>query len=83
MNFDGASKGNPGPAGFGIVFRDERGNICNILAGSMGHDTNNSCELWGLLKGIQESSHLGYLQAHSGRGLTDHHFYVFEAFEWL
>jgi len=23
LNFDGASKGNPGPAGFGVLFRDD------------------------------------------------------------
>jgi len=25
LNFDGASKGNPGPTGFGLVFRDDQG----------------------------------------------------------
>jgi ribonuclease HI len=60
MNFDKASKGNPGPVGYGVIFKDEGGNICNILAGSLGHDTNNSVELWGLLRGIQEASQQGY-----------------------
>lgn len=56
MNFDGASKGNPGPAVFGVVlvFCDESG---------QGHDTNNSAELWGLLRGIQYATqiHLKHL----------------------
>jgi ribonuclease HI len=53
MNFDGASKGNPGPAGFGVVLRDSTEQINYILAGHLSHDTNNSVEIWGLIKGIQ------------------------------
>jgi ribonuclease HI len=53
LNFDGASKGNPGPVGFGAVLRDWTRQITYILVGHLGHDTNNSTELWGLLKGIQ------------------------------
>jgi ribonuclease HI len=53
LNFDGASKGNPGPAGYGIVFRDHHGNILLIRAGYIGHSTNNVAELWGLTEGIQ------------------------------
>jgi ribonuclease HI len=53
MNFDGASKGNPGPTNFGVVFMDDKGNIRKILAGSLGYDSNNLVKLWGLLKGIQ------------------------------
>jgi hypothetical protein len=47
LNFDGASKGNPGAAGFGVVFRNHQGNIlphsqkfrtyyqqCNITLGA-------------------------------------------------
>jgi ribonuclease HI len=53
MNFDGASKGNLGAAGFGVVFRNQQGNILLISAGSMGHTTNNVEELWGLTRGLQ------------------------------
>jgi ribonuclease HI/exonuclease III len=53
LNFDGASKGNPGAAGYGVVIRDSRSHILAIGAGSLGHTTNNVAELWGLIKGLQ------------------------------
>jgi ribonuclease HI len=58
MNFDGASKGNLGPAGFGVVLRDNTWKINYILAGHLGHDTNNSAEIWGLIRGIQLATSL-------------------------
>jgi ribonuclease HI len=53
LNFDGASKGNPGAAGYGVVFRNHLGHILVIGAGPLGHSTNNAAELWGLIKGLQ------------------------------
>jgi ribonuclease HI len=53
LNFDGASKGNPGVTGFGAVFRDHLGNILLINVGSLGHTTKNVVELWGLTRGLQ------------------------------
>jgi ribonuclease HI len=53
LNFDGASKGNPGAAGYGVVFRNHHGHILVIGVGSIGHSTNNTTELWGLIKGLQ------------------------------
>lgn len=55
LNFDGASKGNPGQAGYGGVFRDHNGNPLGIFMGSIGWDTNNSAELEGLWRGLQIS----------------------------
>ena len=52
MNFDGASKGNPGPAGFGGIFRNSQGDALAIYYGSIGWDTNNSAELEGLWQGL-------------------------------
>eukprot|EP00253_Pinus_taeda_P009559 PITA_09559 len=52
LNFDGAAKGNPGPAGFRGVFRNDRGVVVHIYYGSIGKDTNNVAELEGLWKGI-------------------------------
>eukprot|EP00253_Pinus_taeda_P022049 PITA_22049 len=52
LNFDGAAKGNPGPTGFGGVFRNEVGATIHIYFGTMGKDTNNAAELEGLWKGI-------------------------------
>jgi ribonuclease HI len=53
VNFDGASKGNPGHLGYGAVIRNNLGQIQILTAGNLGYDTNNSAEIWGLIKGVQ------------------------------
>ena len=52
LNFDGATKGNLGPAGFGGAIRNSAGNILSILWGPIGNSTNNMVELEGLINGI-------------------------------
>jgi hypothetical protein len=59
VNFDGASKGNPGSVGFGVVIRDDTGQIIYVSVGSLGVDTNNAAKLWALIKGIQATMSLG------------------------
>ena len=49
MNFDGASKGNPGRAGFGGCFRNYKGDLLGIFWGFIGEETNNVAEVEGLL----------------------------------
>lgn len=56
LNLDGASKGNPGPVGFGVVFQVDQGCIQHILVGILGHDSNNVVKLWVLTWGIQTTS---------------------------
>jgi ribonuclease HI len=58
MNFDGALKGNPVPSGFGVVLQNCTGKITHILARNLGHDTNNTDEIWGLIRGIQLDTRL-------------------------
>ena len=41
---DGASRGNPGESGVGIVLKDERGNILASQYGYIGKATNNIAE---------------------------------------
>jgi hypothetical protein len=53
INFDGASKGNPGPAGYGATLRNSRGEILCLVVGYLGETTNNAVELMGLLQGLQ------------------------------
>jgi len=48
LNFDGASKGNPGKSGYGGVFRDHKGIPLLTFIGSIGWDTNKLTELEGL-----------------------------------
>ena len=45
FNIDGASKGNPGIAGYGGVLRDENGRIHFIYHCHLGRATNNMVEL--------------------------------------
>lgn len=46
---DGGSRGNPGPAGFGAVLEDERGNVVSKLSQYLGIKTNNYAEYSGLI----------------------------------
>ncbi len=41
---DGASRGNPGAAGIGVILKDERGAVLLTLSGSIGTTTNNVAE---------------------------------------
>lgn len=48
FNVDGASKGNPGVAGFGGVLRDDHGCILSIFHCHLGSAINNFAELMAL-----------------------------------
>lgn len=51
---DGASKGNPGPAGIGVVVcRD--GEVVNNISSYIGETTNNLAEYTALIYGLQEA----------------------------
>lgn len=52
LNFDGASKGNPGKARHGGIFKDQEGRPLLVYFGSIGWDMNNSTELEGLWQGM-------------------------------
>eukprot|EP00253_Pinus_taeda_P020881 PITA_20881 len=60
LNFDGAAKGNPGPAGYGGVIRNDKGIIHHVFFGSIGNDTNNAAELEGLWKGLCIADQQGF-----------------------
>jgi len=53
VNFDGFSKGSLVQEGYGEVIRDSSSQIQYLMVEHLGHDMNNSIELWGLIKGIQ------------------------------
>jgi ribonuclease HI len=46
-------------AGYGAIIRDHLGHILSIAAGSLGHTTNNTAELWGLIRGLHLAKELG------------------------
>lgn len=48
---DGASRGNPGPAGFGVYMTTDTGEIIEI-SGYLGVTTNNVAEYSGLLEAL-------------------------------
>jgi ribonuclease HI len=55
---DGGARGNPGPAGIGVVFRDERGKIVAEFKGYIGEATNNCAEYKALILALTEASTL-------------------------
>ena len=50
---DGGSRGNPGPAGFGVFVQDETGKAVAELSEYLGKQTNNYAEYSGLLAVLQ------------------------------
>lgn len=56
---DGASRGNPGPAGAGAVLQDEGGHPLERLGRFLGKQTNNVAEYEGLLLGLRRAHELG------------------------
>ncbi len=62
-NIDGASRNNPGPASYGVVIRDPRGEIVARLKKYIGRMTNNVAEYYGLIAALD------YAQSHGIRAL--------------
>ncbi|MDP2910943.1 MAG: ribonuclease HI family protein [Candidatus Omnitrophota bacterium] len=52
---DGASRGNPGPSGIGIVFCDGEDNAVKKLFKFIGNATNNIAEYSALIYALQEA----------------------------
>ncbi len=61
---DGASRGNPGPAGVGVVLINAQTGATHEFSKSIGETTNNVTEYLALLCAMQEALRLGC------RGLT-------------
>ncbi|HEY3552865.1 MAG TPA: ribonuclease HI family protein [Solirubrobacterales bacterium] len=59
VNFDGGSRGNPGPAAIGVVLRDDSGTILQKVGEKIGEETNNVAEYKALLRGIKLAAELG------------------------
>jgi ribonuclease HI len=53
---DGGSRGNPGPAGFGAVIENPRGQVAARLSDYLGKQTNNYAEYAGLLAVLKWAS---------------------------
>jgi len=62
-NIDGGSRGNPGPAAYGVVVRDARGEVVARLKKYIGQNTNNVAEYFGLIAALD------YAESHGIRAL--------------
>ena len=50
---DGAARGNPGPAGLGVVIEDDQGMRLRGLCRYIGKATNNVAEYLAIIEGLQ------------------------------
>jgi ribonuclease HI len=55
---DGGARGNPGPAGAGVVFYNEQGKIVKKISKYIGKATNNQAEYKALILGLKEAINL-------------------------
>jgi ribonuclease HI len=59
LEFDGGSRGNPGPAGIGIVIRAADGTALVTLGRYIGRATNNVAEYRALITALEQAKALG------------------------
>ena len=50
---DGGARGNPGPAGYGVVIKDNTGKKVAAISEYLGHQTNNFAEYQGLIAALE------------------------------
>ena len=60
INVDGASRGNPGPAGIGYCIHDENGKIIERGGEFIGFATSRVAEYYAMRYGINKAIELGY-----------------------
>ncbi|MGH2755278.1 MAG: ribonuclease HI family protein [Actinomycetota bacterium] len=59
LHTDGGARGNPGPAGIGIVLTDESGDVIAEVGEGIGVTTNNVAEYTALTTGLRMALDLG------------------------
>jgi ribonuclease HI len=66
-NIDGGSRGNPGPASYGVVIRSPKGEVVARLKKYIGRMTNNVAEYYGLIAALDyaQSNHIHALRVES------------------
>jgi ribonuclease HI len=64
VSCDGASRGNPGPAGIGVQITDEDGHVLAEIAEWLGETTNNVAEYTAALEGLRKASEMGARRVH-------------------
>ena len=61
---DGAARGNPGPAGIGVVIADGNGSVVKELGEPLGRTTNNVAEYTAMIRALEEARALGCERIH-------------------
>ncbi|MFH1890012.1 MAG: ribonuclease HI family protein [Candidatus Kuenenbacteria bacterium] len=56
---DGGARGNPGPAGAGVVFMNEKGEVLNCFKKYLGKATNNIAEYSAVVLALEEAKKRG------------------------
>jgi ribonuclease HI len=64
VNIDGGARGNPGPAGYGVIIRGADGETLAELHGALGVATNNVAEYSGLLAALRWAAEHGETKIH-------------------
>ena len=59
LRTDGGARGNPGPAGIGVVLEDPAGEVVAEIAKGIGHATNNVAEYRALIEGLELAAREG------------------------
>src|ERR1041384_3830819 len=59
LECDGGARGNPGPAGIGVVLRGADGTPLVTVGRYIGRATNNVAEYRALIAGLEEAKKLG------------------------
>jgi ribonuclease HI len=62
VSCDGAARGNPGPAGIGVVVESSRGEVLSTIAEGLGEATNNVAEYTAAREGLRRAAELGATQ---------------------
>ena len=59
LHCDGGSRGNPGPAGVGVVITDASGEVIGEVSQAIGVATNNVAEYEAVIRGLARALELG------------------------
>ena len=63
-NVDGGARGNPGSAGYGVVIKDQSGEVLAELYAGIGVNTNNVAEYRGLIAALEWAFEHGHTRLH-------------------
>ena len=59
LHVDGGARGNPGPAGAGVVIREDSGRLIFEAGYYLGRQTNNAAEYHALIHGLERAAQAG------------------------